>query len=368
MSCNCAQSPCCNGQANTLILSPDCSDAGGIRATSETNTYVSTNLLDRDLGKVWRSTSTACGVSIILDMGSQTQVDYLSLVGTNLTCEAQIRVRGATKPWGVDNPLLLEQPTFLGPLGDLDGWAFDAVNPLYEEEDIEPEPQEPLVMGCYSYRQLFQAHPFDCAPNPLIDGVDGYVEPVACTSDGCLGTVEYYDSGTIDALCCDDVACLGDFPKKDISHLIPQCGGVTLRYWRIDIYDPSNPDGYIQAARFMAGKSLQVKCGTSGDAFSFDSSAQTQRSRSGRLHTSCGSVTRRFDGSFPLMCEDEYKQWFRQSFVGGLGQDFFISASPVDRCLDPYHSFYGKLESLPSFDSVACGKYGSAFTFIENPA
>lgn len=86
-----------------ILYNTDTADAATITSSTEVGDLVDDNVVDDDVGKVWRSdTDGGAGAEWIkFDMGSAVQMDTLGIFGHNLTSGATVTLQAnATDSWG----------------------------------------------------------------------------------------------------------------------------------------------------------------------------------------------------------------------------------------------------------------------------
>lgn len=210
---------------NALFLSSRWLDAASVTASSVQGSLAANNVKTFRPDQVWRATGCAAEW-LAWDFGSATEVEASVLLAHNLSAEATIRLRLAATASDVTAAPVIDT-------GFVSAW------PTSGKPD---DPDWPSWFSLLLFEQVtIDAGGFLLSENGdilLTEGGDPIISEAGAGGFGFIleetGDVLLTESG--DLLTTEDE---GSFPA--------------YRYGRIDIVDPSNPDGYVQVGRLYAG-------------------------------------------------------------------------------------------------------------------
>lgn len=134
-----------------------------------------------------------------------------------------------------------------------------------------------------------------------------------------------------------------DEPEPEGYTLIKSLIGApkTFRYLRLDISDPANPAGYVQAGRLVVGKALQlVRCFSWGTTFGRQDQSLLDQAIGGQLHGTSRPSARYVDFSLEWVQESEARGYLEKlDRIRGRGRDVMV-------CLDPDATTHLQAETL----------------------
>lgn len=139
---------------------------------------------------------------------------------------------------------------------------------------------------------------------------------------------------------------------------------VTGRWVRIDVSDPTNPDGFFEAGRlYIAGgdtfwqPDLNV---AAGDRFAVVDDNQVAAALSGALLTTRRNRRRAWGGTFDFQTEDElYSRGYRMLMARGLGRDLlFVRDADASAARLADQTIYGVLRQADDIVHREAGLYG----------
>jgi len=136
--------------------------------------------------------------------------------------------------------------------------------------------------------------------------------------------------------------------------LLSWANDVILRYGRLDIADPTNPAGFVQAARFMIGRAFRPTFNI-GSNFGLGLSTSDKRERTAfnRLYTdNRGPAARRMILPLSALKDTELKrQLFQLQRYCGLARDFGFALDPD--ATDDFHinTMQATFENDAQFDA-----------------
>lgn len=184
----------------------------------------------------------------------------------------------------------------------------------------------------------------------------------AAATEADLTAAPGYDSGSLSHW---PVAELSDWDRTHAFLWLP--AAETWRWWRIDVDDPANPDGFYQAGRLYLSDPWQpsrnYRFGAS-DGYQDDS--QPQRARGGQTYVADGAMWR--EGSFSLRFqgrEEMRSQASRIDRLVGTRRDLLIVYDPEDLSRFMDECFYARLAELRPLVLERWRLYEKTYTWTE---
>jgi hypothetical protein len=119
---------------------------------------------------------------------------------------------------------------------------------------------------------------------------------------------------------------------------------------RIDIADPSNIQGYVEASRLIIGDYWQPADGAdSGATLSVVDLSKHTRTEAGGMLTEVGPRYRKQSIPMPYLVEADRQALWNMLMSGGMAYPVFISLYPdnANAALEKAHEMYGKLVTTP---------------------
>jgi hypothetical protein len=236
-----------------------------------------TNLLDRTIGRVARTTNAAPSSStIVIDLGKSTNVRDVSLRNHNLSLAGRYRVTASTVP---DFSMLTYDS----------GWR-----------DVWPE--------VYAWGMLEWKDDNFWSGKYTAEETQGYT--------------------------------------TQLDHILPLAKA--LRYWKIELSDPSNPAGYIQAGRLFIGPVWQPKLNMSyGASLAWETGTTPQAAISGAEYFDRRTPYRVARFSIDWMEQDEaFSKAFELQRQAGIDQEVLFIHDPDDTVHALRRRFLGRLRTL----------------------
>lgn len=137
---------------------------------------------------------------------------------------------------------------------------------------------------------------------------------------------------------------------------------------QVDIADPYNPAGYIEAARLVIGETWSPDYSFSwGAPLTFGSLSKQARSEDGTLRTDAGAVMRKLSLPLNTMTDADRQRFAEIARSVGLQRDFLISAYPTAASAAKVadYTMMAKFVREQSVTSRSIGIYSSAIEMEE---
>lgn len=151
----------------------------------------------------------------------------------------------------------------------------------------------------------------------------------------------------------------------ELIHLLP--AGKTLRYWRVELSDPSNPDGYIEAGRLFIGPVWQPKFNMSyGASLAWETKTGIDEAVGGSEYFRTSTPYR--VGKFTLnhMNQDEaFSRAFELMRQAGIDREVLFIFDPDDTVHALRRRFLGRLRTLSAIDFPYYNTNSAAFEVKE---
>lgn len=136
----------------------------------------------------------------------------------------------------------------------------------------------------------------------------------------------------------------------------------------IDIVDPSNPAGYVEAARLVIGETWSPDDNYSyGSSLVWSSLSKSSRAEDGTLRTDAGASLRRFSLALDSMTETDRRRFAEIGRNVGLVKDFLVSARPADADASVVadYTMMAKFARDPAHSRRSFGRYAAAVEIEE---
>jgi len=136
---------------------------------------------------------------------------------------------------------------------------------------------------------------------------------------------------------------------------------VQARYLRIDISDPDNADGYLQAGRLLAGPAYRPSINyANGVEFEFVDESRVTKSRGGQTFVDEVERFRRIRFDLINLPENEiFQNVFNQiDRLKGIAGDVFIVPQPDKASTWPTQNIYGRITNTDPIVNSALTYYG----------
>ena len=300
----------------------NCCTAGKLSVDNEHNNYPIESLKIENCP--WRTEDGVTKATIQFETDGF--VDCITLTGLNLSCDGYYRVSGSETIEGLDEPFTSTRNLI-------------SENTSYNASLVE--------FGDYT-------------PSPYMMTLKTVVNGNQCTF---LPYVQYYNSGIQSATCNEN--CCG-CPDNDvvINVKIPNKNN-SLKYWRIEIVDDNNTDGYITAKSLYTGACFVTDC-TIDDDFTItpvDDSEVTRTACGGRK-TGCGNIHNEISVKYSLMDECEAFELLSYFQKFGKRSKFYISICSMCNGTYPNH-YIASPKTLNPLKRRSTGIYSQSLIFEE---
>lgn len=136
-------------------------------------------------------------------------------------------------------------------------------------------------------------------------------------------------------------------------------------YLRVN--DASNPDGYLEASRLIAGKVYSTTINAKyGLAFGWDEDTKQARSMGGTLHSDLAKPYRWCNMQLPELTHDEMTELMAYVQYVGMKKDFMVNIYPEDDpWLEQALTFNAKFKSMPKFEHFSYDRWRVTFNLVE---
>lgn len=259
------------------------------------------------VGDTWRSSGVAGDTYIIRDLGDTYIIGGVGIVARNLTRSAQVRVR----------------------IGNTSNFATN----LYDSGQVN------FHLPIYTS-----------------------AERTATTLNPTSYISEFFDSNGLPTThTIDNILKL---PVRTFE--LP--AEITARYIRIDFFDSTNPDGYVEISHVYAGRILEPSPDILyGYRISRQHTARQPQSASGQYW--CANVYKRVRLSCTLAPQRETDMlgyWYLLELLVGLNQPLIVSVEDSNNSIKFYTAFFGILVQNPQNTNVAFKRHSFSFDVEEN--
>lgn len=142
----------------------------------------------------------------------------------------------------------------------------------------------------------------------------------------------------------------------------------TARYWRVNIADSTNPDGYVDLGRLVVAGGFQPQVNMAyGAGLGFDNETVRETTEGGAALYDTRPTRRTLTGVLDLMPEtDAYDEWFRLVTRHGLSGQLFVVYDPDDAAArSAQRSFLAVLRQLNPIEHPYHVRFRTAFSLIE---
>lgn len=282
--------------SNMILAFPNSIDDAVLSGGSWEATLPITNIQNRKIGKVARSTSDASGNTvIIIDMVADRFVKIVSIINHNMSSAASWRIIGSSSP------------------------SFATTE--YDSGVI-------YVWGV--------VYPF----GSLQYGLPNWWEGIASE---------------------DDLADL----TKTATHILPSTK--YLRYWKINIYDTTNSDGYVQIGRIFIGDGWQPKINMDyGAALSWNTDTDIIQAKSGAEYFNRATPYRSITFKLSNMELDEaIGVGFDLTKRAGIDKECFFIFDPENETHSISRRFLCRLRKLSPIEYPYFDRQSMAFELKE---
>lgn len=165
---------------------------------------------------------------------------------------------------------------------------------------------------------------------------------------------------------------LGNKPFEDaergawLIHIMP--AEVTAQFWSIEIDNPGNPIGHIEAGRLFMGTAWQPSLNYtfSGNGLRFRNNTRSLTTLSGGKRKRRRINPRQFVFAFDYLPEAEgYEHAYRLMQVAGFDGECFVIPDPDDIAHMQRRSFLGQIEEMDALTQAAYGCVGTGMQIEE---
>jgi hypothetical protein len=153
--------------------------------------------------------------------------------------------------------------------------------------------------------------------------------------------------------------------RLDFFHL--PSSAQNYRYWRVEITDTGNSDGYIEIGRLViVGGYTPTVNYRQGAKFGYVSRSRNQETWGGRIIHDVRAPRRRFDFSLPEIAEMEaLVQVLEVNRAIGTSEQFLMVMDQADSAHLPRRAFLSTLREIDPFEVIWGTRYGQPFSAIE---
>jgi len=143
--------------------------------------------------------------------------------------------------------------------------------------------------------------------------------------------------------------------------------GVFALSFRLELADPLNPAGYLQASRLIIGRYLTPAFNAEyGLALAWDTNSEQRRTLGGSVRTDRRASFRRLSFDLGLLDISERALWLDLARVNGLHREIFVSVYPeAGADLERDHSMLGKFSQAAPNTLPVPNRWAQKFEFIE---
>jgi hypothetical protein len=174
-----------------------------------------------------------------------------------------------------------------------------------------------------------------------------------------------YDSGQVNAWGSGATAVLAATITPTTCHILP--GIVAARYWRIDVLDTANTNGYVSMGRIFIGPVWQPTYDMElGMNLGWDTNTTQQKALSGSKYFQRRKPYRVASFTLNVINEDEAMQKaFEIDRMAGIDKEVFWVFSATDALYATQRRFLGTLRQLTPIEYPRQGLLKKAYTIEE---
>lgn len=142
---------------------------------------------------------------------------------------------------------------------------------------------------------------------------------------------------------------------------------ITARYWRVEINDTLNVDGYVEIGRLFVSKDFTPSTNASyGLNFGVIDKSEIEESLSGVEHYNEKRTKRSVDFLLPILSENEaFGRWFRLMLGQGRTGEVLFIYNHEDERYSVDRSFLGRVETINPLSSPFFDNWTSGATIVE---
>jgi hypothetical protein len=151
-----------------------------------------------------------------------------------------------------------------------------------------------------------------------------------------------------------------------VTHIFDQ--ETTAKYWRFELDDAANPDGFVEIGRLFMGMAWQpsINFSPEGNSFGWKPNTTMQQSLGGSRYYNRRKSARFFRFAFPYLPDAEvWDDVYRIQAVSNLDRQVFVIPDPDDVANRSKRSFLGNLTELPAIQLFNVGLASTAFDITE---
>jgi hypothetical protein len=151
----------------------------------------------------------------------------------------------------------------------------------------------------------------------------------------------------------------------ELDHILPILK--VARYWRVEISDPTNPDGYLQIGRLFIGPVWQPKLNMSyGASIAWETKTGVQEAIGGAEYFQQRTPYRVAKFALNWMDQDEaFSQAFELQRRAGVDQEVLFVHDPADTVHALRRRFLARIRTLSSIEYPYCNINSAAFEVKE---
>lgn len=165
---------------------------------------------------------------------------------------------------------------------------------------------------------------------------------------------------------------LGNKPYEDaergvwLVHILPEA--VTAQWWSIEIEDPDNVDGFIEAGRLFLARSYipSLNYSYSGNGLRFRNNSRAVALLSGGKQVRRRVNPRQFAFAFDYLPEAEgFSDLYRLMRLVGFDRECFVIPDPEDTAHMQERAFLGRMEEMDAISQAVLGCVGTTMQIEE---
>ncbi len=161
-----------------------------------------------------------------------------------------------------------------------------------------------------------------------------------------------------------DFAQFSELPQF-FYHIAPEAQ--SLQYWQLEIFDTTNPDGFVEIGRLVIARAFRPTNNYSeGNATGLIALTDVEESLGGLRSYFERGLRRTFQATFPRLPESElFDDVFRLMLRAGISKQVFIVPDPADDEFGGRRSFLATLKQPPIIQQLLLADGSTALEFEE---
>lgn len=142
----------------------------------------------------------------------------------------------------------------------------------------------------------------------------------------------------------------------------------TAAFFKVEIFDPGNPIGYIDVGRFFVSRTWRptYNYDEQGNSLEFEAITDQEDGRSGTSFFNARALRRIFKFAFGYLPDTEFREIYQIIVRSGIHNQVYVVPNPGDPSTYLRESFFGTLNALPSLRRMSTPYVATDFVVKES--